>query len=245
MKRFHISSSIANFKENLSKRYSDYGAFRWFSKDPTIFFGAYHVGDYLRIFFHRGRATIFWCGSDILALTPLKALIASKCEHVCENGVEQLALSRFDIFATVHPMLFDDPSKYHVTYERSDRPTVWMTYHKGRENDYGKDRFMRLAMKCPEVNFVAYSGGIPREEFDRRTATHQATIRLNEFDGFSENLAKAALRGQYMYSVIPYPDCESIVSDEELIASLKELRNQNVPHETSYWCEMLSKRVEI
>ena len=245
MKRIRISSSIANFKLKLRARYEDYEDFKWFSKDPTLFFGAYHVGDFLRILTHRGNATIFWCGSDIITLTKFKASLVAGCKHYCENTVEQNKLSLFGIHSEIHPMLFDEPGKYQVTYKHSSTPTVWMSYHLGREEEYGLYRLLNITQRVPGVIFRFFDGKTKTDDFDEVTSKFQATIRLNEHDGFSENLAKAMLRGQYAFSVIPYPDIETITDDASLIKALNELKDKKQPHDTSYWREQLSKRVEI
>lgn len=245
MKRIHISSSIDNFRLKLRARYEDYGDFKWFSKEPTLFFGMYHWGDYLRLITHRGQSKIFWCGSDILNITFSNMWVFRKATHVCENVVEQKKLLEYGIHADVHPMLFDEPGKYQTTYEHSSTPTVWMSYHLGREEEYGLYRFLNVARQVEGLNFRFFNGQTPIDDFDEVTSKYQATIRFNEFDGFSENLAKAMLRGQYAWSVISYPDVETITDDATLIAQLNELKNKHQPHGTSYWREQLSKRVEI
>lgn len=247
MKRIRISSSIANFHDRLRARYEDYGDFKWFSKDPTIFFGMYHIGDYLRLICHRGPATVFFCGSDILSLPQwMKVPLKNSYKYV-ENDVEAKALFKYlgGILNAVvmHPMLFDDPEKYQVTYEHSNDPKVWMTYHRRRGQEYGVDRFFKVCEKAG-VTGTAFCGA-KRKDFINFTNNYQATIRFNKHDGFSENLALAMLRGQYAFSVIPYPDIETITDDETLIEQLKELKNKKEPHDTSYWREQLSKRIEI
>lgn len=142
-------------------------------------------------------------------------------------------------------MLFDDPDKYQITYEHSSEPTVWMTYHVGREEEYGLYRFFEIARQVPNLRFRFFNGETPIDDFDEITSKFQGTIRFNESDGFSENLAKAMLRGQYAWSAIPYPDIETITDDATLVRQLKELADKHQPHDTSYWREQLSKRVEV
>lgn len=242
VKRIRISSSIANFRERLRERYSDYVGWTPLSRDPCLFFGAYHWGDVLRIFFYPGPKTVFFCGSDILSLSPLRAWLLKNCRHVCENSVEHYELGLRGIYAQIQPMLFDDPEKYQITYKPHEQPTVWMTYHKGREQEYGLDRFVYVCHKAGVQGFAYHSLG--REHFDKATEDHDATLRFNKFDGFSENLAKALLRGQYAYSVIPYPDVEQITDDASLIESLKKLKDKTEPNVSRYWREELSRRVE-
>lgn len=274
MKRIHISSSIANFHGQLRERYADYGDFKWFSKDPTIFFGFYHIGDYLRLLCHMGPTKIFWCGSDIKTFPEIvRILMGDDVKSVCENTAEAMELMRRGIHTTIQPQLLDDPEKYQTSYVQSGRPKVWITTHPKRAKEYGVDRLYEIARQVPEVDFAIFGCGkagvseagttidglhfpyilknvtlydrFPTDEFDRWTSRMQATIRFNAFDGFSENLAKAVLRGQYAYSVIPYPDIESARDDAALIASLKELKNKSEPKVSIYWRDTLSNRVEI
>lgn len=246
MKRIRISSSIANFSAKLRARYSDYGDFKWFSKDPTIFFGIYHTGDFARYVLHRGEKTAFMCGSDILSLPRWFVPFLGRGTIYCENEVEQVKLAELGLKSYVHPMIFDDPSKYTETYEPSDTPTVWMSYHLGREEEYGLYRFLSVARQVPGLRFRFFNGQTPIEDFDEVTSHHQATIRFNEFDGFSENAAKALLRGQYVYSVVPYHGVETITTDDKLVEALKALKDKKEPNPVSpYWREHLSKRVEV
>lgn len=246
MKRVYISSSISNFRRNLRSRYWDYAEFQWFSKDPTLFFGMYHIGDYLRLILHGGHATIFWCGSDILQIKKSLLWRLSGCRNVVENVREQRALSNYGIMSEIHPMLFDNPNKYSVTYEPSDTPTVWLTYHLGREEEYGVWRFLDIARQVPELRFRFFNGATAIRDFDEITSKYQATVRFNEFDGASENMTKALLRGQYVFTVIPYPHVESFSDEKELVELLKDLKNRKeVNPAEKMWREILTKRVEV
>lgn len=244
MKRIHISSSIANFKERLRARYADYSNFVWFSKDPTIFFGMYHLGDYMRYVLHRGPKTIFWCGSDIQQIKASLFILAGT--HICENIIEQDALLKFEITSTVHPMLFDAVEDYPAaTYVQSDQPSVWMTAHPDRLQEYGISERLDAVGKASGVSIYCFTD-TPRDEFLQITERMQGTIRLNMFDGFSENVALALLRGQYVYSVIPYRGAETVFDEASLVERLKELKTKFVPNDSHvYWRERLSNRVEV
>jgi hypothetical protein len=113
-----VSSSISNFKEKIEKKYG-YLPWRIFPKrgSKTIFFGMYHMGDYLRFIFTFGKKSVFWMGSDILNLTPLKAWLVRNAEHRCENYVEDEALLSRGIDAIVQPVFFGDPTKFKPTFQ--------------------------------------------------------------------------------------------------------------------------------
>lgn len=268
MKRIRISSSIANFESKLRKRYPDYGDFRWFSKEPTIFFGCYHWVDYLRIIFHRGTKTVFWCGSDLLSITPVKArlLRSQRILHYVENDVEWLLLRKHGIASLVQPMFFGDARKYPVSYTQSDHPHVFLSAHPGRGAEYGVSRLIRIAPKVPDITFHIYMNGsvreyertlrfpknvvlhskVSEEQFDKEIRKYQAGLRLNSFDGFGEVVAKSILFGQYPITTIPYEGLDTVLSDWELIEKLKDLSKRREPNPVrDSWFKVLSKRVEI
>lgn len=268
MKRIRISSSIANFEDKLRKRYADYEDFKWFAKDPTLFFGCYHIGDYLRILFHRGTKTLFWCGSDLLSVTPIKArmLKRQKILHYVENDVEWLLLRKHGIPSLVQPMFFGDANRYPASYIQADYPHVFLSAHPGRGAEYGVSRVIRIAPKVPDVTFHIYMNGsireykrqlrfpknvilhpkVSEEQFDEEIRKYQAGLRLNSFDGFGEVIAKSVLLGQYPISTIPYEGVDTVLSDWELIEKLKDLSKRREPHPNrDYWFRLLNKRVEI
>lgn len=258
---FRCSSSIENFKEKLEKRYSDYSGWNMFC--PTIFFGAYHFLDWLRILVHRSRRTIFWCGSDILNLKgSLWRFITPrlKIRHVCENVVEHEALLRIGINAEIHPMIFADPNDYPVTYKHSDNPKVFMCLHEGREAEYGLGTVLRLAQDCRGVTFhiygetnlrtapknVVFHGRIPEGQFNREIKGYHGSLRLNSFDGFSEITAKSILLGQYpIVANIYYPHLDVARSYSEMVQYILSLKKRKRPNQyRNVWYSILTKRVE-
>lgn len=260
MKRIRISSSIANFRDNLRRRYWDYGDFKWLSTDPTLFFGCYHWLDYLRIILHRGPRVVFWCGSDLLAVSPFKARLLRRFKilHYVENDIEWFLLHQFDIKALVQPMFFGNAKDYPVSYTQSDYPQVFISAHRGRAGEYGVTRLLRVAKRVPGVMFhiygvegvsannVVFHGRVPNKTFDEEIRRYQAGLRLNRFDGFGEVLAKSVLLGQYPISTIPYYGIDTALGDDELVRKLKELRTKREPNPfRKHWFELLSKRVEI
>lgn len=194
-----VSSSIANFHDKL-QAYLKLNDWHWWRNrnDRVIFFGLYHWKDYLRFIWHRGPKKTFWCGSDILALEqhPLWLWFYRKQsgQDYCENEVEYEKLWKLGIFSKISPMLFDDPDKYPISYKWQPYPKYFATYHKGRETEYGYGSYER-------IDFLE---GFSPEKFDEKIKEYQGTIRFNEFDGFSENLAKSVLMGQWPASRIWY-----------------------------------------
>lgn len=228
----YSSSSIANFKDKLLDKYK---LPEWSIShilDNTIFFGAYHQLDWLRILLHRGKRTIFWCGADILALkrSVWRYIIPRlKAEHICENYVEEAELWDLGIKPMVKPHFFGNVDDFPISYKHSENPRVFATYHKGREEEYGY-------FEHPQVDWFS---DLSEVEFNEKIKEYQGCIRLNEFDGFAESLAKSVLMGQYQYSSIYYlgmahPEFESI---EEWLESLKDKKEPNPWSKT--WREIL------
>lgn len=251
---FRCSSSIENFREKLRKRTKlpEYH-FNLFSK--VIFFGCYHIGDYLRIILHRGKKKIFWCGSDILNLGLFSGTIISLLDvrHYCENEVERLELlHRHGIEAEIRPMIFDDVA-LKPQYKHSDNPHVYLSAHKGRRAEYGVELIEGLAWTLPEITFhiygitgtnkpnIIYHGRVSTTDFDKQITRYHAALRLNSFDGFGEVLAKSILLGQYPISFIQYTYIDYAKNILELLALLRDLKNKKEPNKKArdYWTRTL------
>jgi len=58
----------------------------------------------------------------------------------------------------------------------------------------------------------------------------QSGLRVLEFDGFSEILAKSVLWGQYPISRIGYPHIDSYTSNEKLIQLIHNLATKTAPN---------------
>jgi len=217
----------------------------WCLNEATIFFGMYHWFDYLRYRMHWGKKAIFWCGADILNIRPSWRF--PNTIHYCENTVEYEALRWRGIHADIRPSLFDIPEAI-THFTPTDHPHVYMNAHPGREVEYGVPMVKILASALPHITFhvygisgdstanLIYHGNVAPEAFKREIEGYQAALRLNEFDGFSEILARSALMGQYQYSIIPYPHMEPISGlwtlDQKLTPNYDGQR---------YWLTELSK----
>ena len=162
--------------------------------------------------------------------------ILEKAEHWCENHVERDALLKWGIEVVyVTPSYFgkvDIP----ITYKHSKNPEVYISCSKGRQKEYGFDIIERVAPQCPQITFHLYGdkwltkhknvishGRVPIEQMNKETEDMQCSLRLNEFDGFSEITAKAILRGQYAITKIKYPQIPTYKNDKELIELLRSL----------------------
>lgn len=252
------SSSISNFKDKLKKRtgLEDYS---WFSKDTTLFVGMYHIGDYLRFFTHRGKRKVFWCGSDIKNLTWLTSFLISRipARHYCENLVERHVLWRMGIYAQVRPMIFEDYDS-EIRFNPSTPVEIYMTVHEGRELEYGLPlvewmavlswgfRYHIYGINGVNMKNLVYHGKVSNEEFNRDIKNYHAALRLNEFDGFSEILAKSALLGQYPISKIYYPNITHAGTLKDLLDNVEALKQKKEPNYEGrdYWKEKLQENLE-
>lgn len=254
----YVSSSVSNFREKLLARTRlPEWSFKTISQ-LTIFFGCYHIGDYVRLLFHRGGRIIFWCGSDILQLEKSLwryVIRKIKSRHICENRVEQGVLERMGIYAEIHPMIFEPPEDIPISFIPSERPHVYVTCHDGSQEAYGVNYLEGIATSVPDVTFhiygvegeshdnVVFHGQIKNEVFNREIRHYQGALRLNSHDGFSEILAKSVLMGQYPISFIFYPEIDFAPDSVRLIRCLNNLKHKKKPNHQAakYWSEKLEE----
>lgn len=253
-----VSSSISNWREKISKRYGLQEVY-WPIFGDTIFFGLYHVVDYLRFVSCQGRKKVFWAGSDILALEKTwlwKRIIPRiKAEHLCENYVEQDKLKEMGIESVAQPIFLSKIPE--ISYWPSERVDVYTTMRPGSEVIYGSKIIEELACAFPDFNFhiygvegtitgnIFYHGKVSEEEFNADIQNYHACLRLNEFDGFGDALAKSVLMGQWPISIIAYPHIKHASSSLSLVSNLKDLRTRLVPNyeARNYWLKELSKNI--
>lgn len=202
---------------------------------PTVFMGAYSFKDYLEVWNHKGRKAILWCGSDIqrflkgywldeegkmtVRAFDLAPWIDTYCENYVENEVEKNALASVGIRSKVIPSFLGDVNKFDVSFKPGNK-----LYTSVSGNDfkvYGWDKIPDLAFSNPNIEFHLYGntepfqfmslgnvfahGRVPKEQMNKEIKEMQGALRLTEFDGFSEILAKSVLMGQWPVSLIEYP----------------------------------------
>lgn len=145
------------------------------------------------------------------------------CESYVENEVEQQALRSVGIRSKVVPSFLGNVNDYEVCYNWSDKPKVYTSVSSDDFKLYGWDKIPQLANDNRDVEFHLYGntvspfflhefrpniivhGRVPQEQMNEEIKQMQGCLRLTEFDGFSELVAKALLWGQYPISIIPYP----------------------------------------
>lgn len=97
---------------------------------------------------------------------------------------------------------------------------------------------------CPEN--VVYHGKVSNKQFNEEIQNYQAALRLNEFDGFSETIAKSLLMGQYPISRIGgYPLVPTFFEETGLLNCLEKLSEYTKPNQAArdYWFPKLSTTI--
>lgn len=231
-----------------------------FLHDPVVFFGVYGFPDFYKVWRHKGRKAILWAGSDInhflngywldkegkirLDPTPMAEWINKNCENYVENGVEHEALITLGIESKIIPSFLGHTMNYPMSYEHNTRPKVYLSVSGDNFDMYGWPIIEEIADKC-NVDFYLFGnmkpwstkhhnvfvlGRMTKEEMNDQIQHMQCGLRLNEFDGFSEVLAKSVLWGQHPISRIGYPHIDSFKTKEELIQLLNNLVNKTTPN---------------
>lgn len=226
---------------------------------PTIFFGIYGLPDFYALWRHKGRKAILWAGTDIthfgngywldedglIRLDPqaLAEWINENCESYVENGVEHEALQVHGIESKIVPSFMGNVKDYEISYTPNERPQVYVSVSGENFREYGWEQIENIADQC-EVDFhlfgsdnwksrhsnVFVRGRVPKDVMNEEIKSMQCGLRLNEFDGFSEILAKSVLWGHHPVSRIGYQNIDGFTTNEELISKLNKLKTKTTPN---------------
>lgn len=164
--------------------------------------------------------------------------IEKYCVNWCENRREQALLMDLGISAMVTPSFLGRIEDYQICYEPSDTPKLYSSVSGDNFAQYGWPEIEVLAKKYPEYEFHLYGnttdwwtenlnvyvhGRVPKQQMNKEIKKMQGAIRMTNFDGFSEILAKSILWGQWPVSLIEYPYMLKV--DE--LEQLKEMTEPN------------------
>lgn len=226
----------------------------WFHKyENLIEFGVYDLRDYLALYLHRGRKAILWAGSDITRLKARsvwkrKVLIwlVRDVEHWVENMIEKIALESLEIkISGVCPSFLGDANKFQVSYKPSMKPKVYSSVSQDNFELYQWEAVDTLARRFPDIEFNLYGnksywgvhhknivvhGRVSKEQMNREIKEMQGALRLVEFEGFSEIVAKSVLWGQWPVSLIDYPHTLKIYR----LDNLKKYKKPNIKGRNYY-----------
>lgn len=199
-------------------------AILWAGTDITHFINGYWLDDK---------------GGIKIAPYPLAEWINMNCESWTENQVEHDALEKLGIHSNICPSFLGDIDDYPLSYVHSDRPKVYASVSGDNFQLYGWHKVALLALQNPDVEFHMYGnkvtwkaqspnvivhGRVPKEQMNKEIMQMQGGLRLTEFDGFSEIIAKSVLWGQYPVSLIKYAH----VLRPEQLQVLKFNRSANI-----------------
>lgn len=181
-------------------------AILWAGSDITHFVNGYHLDE---------------GGSIKIPHIGLGQWINTYCESYVENWVEQKMLKRVGIEAKIAPSFLGNIDDYEVSFEPNKK--LYTTVSGDEFVLYGWDKIPKLAEQYPDFEFHLYGnkhwpgfqwqhlnvivhGRVSQEQMNEETKKMQGAIRLTQFDGFSEILAKSILWGQHPVSpFIKYP----------------------------------------
>lgn len=156
----------------------------------------------------------------------LSSWIDTYCKNYVENDLEQQALRTVGIRSEVVPSFLGNVNDFKMEYQHSEKPKVYTSVSGDDFKLYGWDKLPDLVQKNPHIDFYLYGnktqpdikewttsqpsnvhikGRVAQEQMDEETKKMQGALRLTEFDGFSEIVAKSLLWGQYPISIIDYP----------------------------------------
>lgn len=176
---------------------------------------------------------------------PLAKWIALNCESYVENIVEYKALKKLGIESTIVPSFMGNIDDYDIEYTYNERPQVYASVSGDDFKLYKWEIIDRLASIYEGIDFHLYGntkkwesknknvivhGRVPKEIMNEEIKKMQGGIRLLDFDGFSEIIAKSILWGQYPISAIPYPHTLSLSE----LNTLKDLKEPNFEGQEYY-----------
>lgn len=146
--------------------------------------------------------------------------MSENCESWVENSVERDALLSFGILSNVCPSFLGNIDDYDVSFIAKNPVRLYTSVSGDDFELYGWPKIDDLAEKNNSIEFHLYGntmkwktkkknvivhGRVSQKQMDEETKRMSGALRLTEFDGFSEILAKSVLWGQYPVSIIEYP----------------------------------------
>ena len=184
-------------------------AILWAGSDITNFINGYWLDDK---------------GSIKISPAPLATWINKNVDNYVENEVEKVALAKLGIESLVIPSFLGNVEDYEICFKVNDKPKLYTSVSGNDFKLYGWDRIYKLAEDNPGIEFHLYGNTVPfpmpdklvfnmfvhgrvsKEQMNAEIKEMTGALRLTEFDGFSEIIAKSLLWGQWPVSIIPYPN---------------------------------------
>lgn len=166
------------------------------------------------------------------------------CGHWVENEVERDRLWKCGVMARIQPSFLGDINKFPISFKPGNK--VYASVSGNNFEQYGWGRISLMALNNPNIEFHLYGntikppydfprnvkihGRIPKSQMNKEIMGMQGGLRLTEFDGFSEVLAKSVLWGQWPISTINYP----YILSPNKISEILEKREPNLEGREHY-----------
>ena len=146
--------------------------------------------------------------------------LATQCENWVENYVEANALLEFGVPTKITPSFLGKVENFEISYKPGKKVKLYTSVSGDNFNLYGWNKIHFLASEHPLIEFHLYGntipfvtslpnvkdhGRVPKEQMNAEIKEMQGALRLTDFDGFSEIIAKSILMGQWPVSQIKYP----------------------------------------
>jgi len=210
--KLKVSSTVLPFREKAESvwKLERYQYPRDKNRD-VVFFGMYHIGDFLSFIKHRGRKIIFWTGGDVLNLRrgylfsdgkqewlskifswiPIYLLFRT-AENYCENEVERKELADLGIYSEIAQSFLEDIDDFQPCFKTNDeRRHVYLSVRQGQEKEYGQELVEEIASRVPDVVFHIYGGKLDvSEPFNmvvRDNIIYHGSVPQNIFNGDIRN----------------------------------------------------------
>ena len=157
--KFRCSLSVENFRDKIKEiwRLEEWKG----REDPdqdVLFFGLYTLHDYDAWWYHEGKKSVFWCGSDILNTMQniefqRRIKLYPEAKHYCETQEEYENLKLIGLEAKVVPSFLENEDSFPIKYEHSEYPHIWMCAHPAREEEYGVNILRDMSQRFPNYTF--------------------------------------------------------------------------------------------
>lgn len=193
----------------------------------------------------RKNVILHWMGTDVLTLSPMFGMFASKVvnQHLAYSTWLVAELKEKNIKSTWLPII--PPLKELSCNPLPDQFTV-LLHLGGSETKidfYGHKQLEQLIEEFPEIRFlivgriadkdkinshnIQYYGLIGYDEMDKIHQMSSVLLRITEHDGLSFMVLEALGRGRYVIWSQKFPHCLYAKKTSEVITHLMKLKNIN------------------
>lgn len=211
---------------------------------PTVFLGCYNLADYRAIKNHKGKAIVWWGGTDITKMLKARVRFPEGIKHYAQTPTNQNELKMLGINAGILPLVYADPEYYKLT---PIGKSIYFYAGWAREKFYGIDTIAKVAREFPDVNFIItrYRHRHPPfpnakiykavDKGNLRTlyARCFCSLRPTRHDGFSQSVAELALMGRRTAWLYQYPCSKRCITPDDYIEFVASELKRKQPSQTA------------